>query len=146
MSASEIKTLVVDGFPLSTRRSELWGNFIDLTTELKSVGITCDVWIDGSFLTQKIEPDDVDFVIDVPISILSNLTPTQKALIEKITIRDNTGLRKTKNLHGFVMFNAPAHHPNHIAGVLAQAQWQKDFGFSYIKKLPKGIAVMEVSP
>jgi hypothetical protein len=49
-------------------------------------------------------------------------------------------------MHSFVMFDAPASHADYINSMRLHEQWKKDFGFSYVKKEPKGIAVVVVQP
>lgn len=70
MSIRDLKTLVVDGFPQSQRRAPLWSNLVALIDKLTLRGIECDLWVDGSYLTKKLEPDDVDFVLDIRIDRL----------------------------------------------------------------------------
>ena len=142
MSASDLKSLVVDAFPLSKTRATLWQAFDKFIQELKAADLHCDVWLDGSFLTKKIDPDDVDFVLDFPVSVLDAVDITQAALVNKIS---KQGF-KTQKLHSFVIYSAPVIDLRHAESLHLHNQWERDFGFSYVKKEPKGIAVMEVSP
>ena len=143
MSVDGLKKIAVDAFALSVRRPQLWVNFVALVDELKATHLTCELWIDGSFLTQKIEPDDVDFVVDVPVYLTETPTAPQRALLSKL---GNLGFCKDQKLHTFIMFTAPLIHKLHAASVGLHEQWRRDFGFSYVKKVPKGIAVIKVQP
>jgi hypothetical protein len=143
MSAADLKKLVVDDFPLSERREALWNNFIAIAEHLKKLQIRCEIWVDGSFLTKKIDPDDVDFVVDIPVAILDTATPGQSDLLKKLSAM---AFSSNEKLHSFVMFDAPAIHKGHVKSVELHNQWEKDFGFSYAKKEPKGIAVLKVTP
>lgn len=141
MSEDELRALTVEAFPLSVRRKALWANFVALLGLLKQLKLPCDVWLDGSFLTEKIDPDDVDFVLDVAIHVIENATPAQEALLNKIS---KLGFKAVENLHSFLMFTAPAIHLQYAEGKLLHDQWVRDFGYSYVKRTPKGIAVLEV--
>jgi hypothetical protein len=143
MSADELKAIVVDAFPLSKGRAELWENFLALVDQLRQAHLSGQIWVDGSFLTEKIEPRDVDFVFDVPIQEIENANPTQLALLEKLAKR---GFRVPEKLHSFIMHTAPAAHTKFSESERLHTQWKKDFGLSYVKKEPKGIAVIEVQP
>lgn len=144
MSLAELKILAVDNFPHSTARKSLWNSFVDLVvTPLANQGLACSIWVDGSFLTEKIEPNDIDFVVDFPEWILTQSTPQQQALIEQL---NDKHFRRFNKLHSFVMYNAPAGHIAYARSVTAHEQWKKDFGQSYIGREPKGIAVIEVAP
>lgn len=143
MTLDELKTLTVDGFPDSDRRPMLWQNFLNLLAKINAEQIPCDIWIDGSFLTQKIDPDDIDFVADIPIEVMESGTASQSALVEQLSARE---FKKVEKLHSFVMFIAPEGHAVCDSMATARSQWAKDFGLSYIKKEPKGIAVLKVRP
>jgi hypothetical protein len=143
MSVDELKTKVVDAFPLSGKRPQLWQHFIEVLDQIKKAGLKGEIWVDGSFLTEKINPGDVDFVFDVPVHLLEKPTPQQEELLHKLA---DKGFKKTERLHTFVMFSAPVVHSQYAESVRLHTQWQKDFGFSYVDKTPKGIAVLEVQP
>ena len=143
MSAGDMKALVVDNFPLSTRRAMLWQNLTALIDQLKALSMPCKVWVDGSFLTEKIDPDDVDFVADFPIHVIENATPAQEALLNQLVAH---AFCKIQKLHSFVMFDAPIVHKDYATSSNIHEQWKRDFGFSYVKKTPKGIAVFKVQP
>ena len=143
MSVDELRAKVVDAFPLSNGRSELWANFLDVVYQLKKLGLKGEFGSIGSFLTEKINPRDVDFVFDVPVHVLENATPQQEVLLNKLADR---GFKKVEKLHSFVMYSAPAPHVQFAESERIHAQWKRDFGFSYVDKTPKGIAVIEVRP
>jgi len=53
----------VEGFPESTTRPEIWRNFLEYLEEVRRLKPkSLKVWIDGSFVTTKINPNDVDAV------------------------------------------------------------------------------------
>jgi hypothetical protein len=141
MSVDDLKAMVVDGFPLSTRRGALWDNLIKILDRLKALNIPCKVWVDGSFLTKKIDPDDVDFVIDLPVTISDNPTPAQKAFLNQLA---SHAFCKMEKLHSFLMFDAPVMHAEYALSQQLHAQWERDFGFAYVSKEAKGIAVLAV--
>jgi hypothetical protein len=143
MTVAELQALAVDEFPLSDTRPVLWKNFVRILNALKREGIICGIWIDGSFLTQKIDPDDVDFVVDFPGDILGRATDTQLDLIDKLQTRF---FKRSDKLESFVIFDVAPDNPEFAVMNIAREQWKKDFGFSYIKKEPKGIALIEVRP
>lgn len=143
MSLEDLRALVVDRFPRSNSRKAIWQNLFELIQQIASLGLKCEIWIDGSFLTEKLEPQDVDFVVDVPIDALVGMTIEQEKLLESLKSRE---FRRGKRLHSFVMFKAPLGHNFYAASQESHRQWSKDFGYSYIKKEPKGIALIEVVP
>ena len=62
----ELRAACVDAFPLSQTRLEIFTGLEEVIRELQRLGITGELWLDGSFLTRKIDPDDIDLVLGVP--------------------------------------------------------------------------------
>ncbi len=143
MTVPALRQLTVDGFPLSQSRSNLWKGIDFILGALGNAAIPCDIWVDGSFLTKKINPGDVDLVVDIPIDFVTTATPEQLSLIENLT---EQLYRKSDNLHSFVMFKTPIGHAMHVDMLRVHKQWERDFGFAYTSKEPKGIALVEVTP
>lgn len=143
MSADDLKALVVDEFPLSVCRSALWDNLVELLNLLVAADLACDIWIDGSFLTRKIDPEDVDLVVNIGASISDNPTQEQREIIEKIA---DAAFYCDKNLDSYVMVNAPVGHKDNSLSRDLHRQWENDFGYAYVSREPKGIAVVGVAP
>jgi hypothetical protein len=59
----ELHVLCVENFPLSKTRSEIMRGFRRIIGDLERLQIRADIVVDGSFLTQEIDPDDVDFAV-----------------------------------------------------------------------------------
>lgn len=57
---SEVEDVFVTG--LSSRRQEVWGDWLELTAALRDVVTLPAVWLGGSFFTDKAEPGDLDSV------------------------------------------------------------------------------------
>lgn len=144
LTTDELRALIVDKFPLSQSRPELWESLLWLVDQLKSLRIKCKLWLDGSLLTEKVEPDDVDVVVDVAFDALNAATPLQRAFLGELSahaFRD-----APKKLHTFLIFSAPFGHVAAPRAAVLRDQWIKDFGFSFRKRTPKGIALLDVVP
>ena len=144
LSVDELHALLVEKFPLSKSRSELWDNLIWLVEELKSLKLKCKIWLDGSLLTEKVDPDDVDLVVDVQFEALNAATFAQRAFLNELSkhaFRD-----APKKLHTFVIYSAPIGHLAAPRAAELREQWIRDFGFSFRKREPKGIALLDVVP
>jgi hypothetical protein len=65
MARDELRVLCVTNplFSISKRRPDVMASLENLLNALSTESIRSEVWVDGSFLTQKIEPEDVDLVI-----------------------------------------------------------------------------------
>jgi len=98
--------------------------------------IPAEVWINGSFLTHKIDPADVDLAVRLNYGALPSPTATQQALLHRI-VRKQFG-----SCDSYVFFEYPINHPQYPIGDMMHAYWQTQFGFSRAKTM-KGIAVVE---
>lgn len=61
----ELCVLCVEFFHLSKERSAIFAGFKKILRELDRMEIPADLVIDGSFLTEEIDPDDIDFAVIV---------------------------------------------------------------------------------
>ena len=52
-------------FQASDRRPQLWAKFLEFVREAKACGVVEAVLIDGSFVTTKPDPNDIDLVLVV---------------------------------------------------------------------------------
>ena len=61
----ELFILCVQFFALSKERNSIFAGFGKIVQELDRLDIPADLIIDGSFLTEEIDPDDIDFAVVV---------------------------------------------------------------------------------
>lgn len=86
-----LKLLCVDAFPNSDRRGMLYCNYIQFMGDIRSINkqFKCfvEIWVDGSFTTEKPEPDDVDMLLVIDHKLL-NLVPVMfQQHVEKLLDR-----------------------------------------------------------
>lgn len=63
MSVSELKFHCVDRFSASESRINLFLELEKLFHYLSSTGLICSAWINGSFVTEKQDPEDIDLCV-----------------------------------------------------------------------------------
>ena len=102
LSIGELKKLCVDKFLLSKSRPEIMAGFESLYGQAAGLGITGKIWVDGSFLTEKIEPGDIDFIFVVPSHFYDRGTPNQVAFLDWL-IDNGDELKKDFLCHTFVL-------------------------------------------
>lgn len=122
MNLTELRTACVDGFPQSSVRHELMLIVENLCTELTAVGLDCEVWVDGSFLSHKMDPNDIDIVV---ANKSSSPTATQTELLNRII---------TKTYHpkcdSYTFYDAPQGDPDFPIGELMRSYWIRQFCFN----------------
>lgn len=78
----------VTPFANSNRRNRLLGRFFALLKEVEQVGIFTEIWVDGSFLTDKEDPNDIDLVLFYDDSLMRSFSPREKQRFQKIRDHD----------------------------------------------------------
>ena len=114
-----------------------------MVERLESGGIRGDLWVDGSFLTEKIDPEDVDIVLEISEVQASNPGPGQDGLIDWLGSTNSEIVAQMKRdywCHSFVFCGLPIDHP-HYPGWDVRKYWTDQFGKSRGNE-PKGIAVL----
>ena len=144
LSVIEVRTLCVTNFLDSTVRSDLMAGYEAIHDRALSLGITGEVWIDGSFLTQKIDPDDVDFVFLIDAAFYDSGTRDQYEFIEWLISNENDP-KKAFFCHTDVVLVYPSASPWRHLTVADMRHWEeKVYGYSVAAHQPKGIVVVEL--
>ena len=64
LKLDEVKNICVDAFGSENyRRVEIWNGFTSFIDRLCGFKLKFTVWVDGSFVTSKLEPNDIDFLV-----------------------------------------------------------------------------------
>jgi hypothetical protein len=99
VTLDEVKRYYVDDaqFAASTTRAEIWSHFEVALEWFRSITPVVCVWIGGSFLTCKVDPDDIDLVYWCLDTDINEVTGSNKLLALQYfadnEIRAQTGLR-----------------------------------------------------
>ncbi len=80
-------------FQSSDRRPQLWARFTEFMHEAKACRLVEDVLVDGSFVTGKPEPSDIDLVLVVAAShdFSADLPPTHYGVLAQRQVRRRFG-------------------------------------------------------
>lgn len=109
-------------------------NVID---RLVSEGMQGEVWVNGSFLTEKKEPKDSDILLFFDGEFFDRATSAQQALVSWI----NGDLRPRYSCDSYALPSYPASHRWYNQVEWYKAYWMRQFGFTRNDE-PKGIAVI----
>jgi hypothetical protein len=131
--------LCVAPFSLSTTRRKIMQGLSIVLRRLLAARMIGELWINGSFLTEKINPEDSDVVLALDHRIVDfGGTPLQVKTVEWI----NSNLRAKHLCDSYVFFDYPKGHPYEEVGEWSRAYWIRQFGFTR-RDQPKGIAVFK---
>ena len=78
----------VNGFPTSQRRKEISEAIVAFVKELFSFGIPYEFWIDGSYATTKVNPNDADIVVFLQASVANSIFPISDYFRQKFSDLD----------------------------------------------------------
>lgn len=101
---------------------------------LRDTGIQATVWVAGSFVTEKLNPDDIDAVIIYDESSVNRTAGQQR---EKVDFLLNTDLVYAK--FGIHIDGVISHNESQIR------YYRKLFGTLRDEVSPKGIAVLRIN-
>ncbi len=112
----------------------------EVVERLSAYQVAGELWVDGSFLTEKINPGDVDIVLRVPSSVYDDGTIEQRRTIDWI----GENLKEYNLCDSYVFPEFPENDPNYLLGKQRRDYWSNLFGYSR-GRTPKGIAVIELA-
>ena len=102
-----------------------------------------EIWINGSFLTEKIDPADVDCCLMLPSRFYESGTELQRETIDWLNSRANEPKRGFRcDIAAEILF--PEASPWHHLCEPMREHWRSIFGRSVTNQQPKGIAVLRL--
>jgi hypothetical protein len=143
MSLEAVRALCVDDprFAMSGRRGQLMENLETLIGGLRQIGIKGNIWIDGSFLTEKVNPRDVDILLYLDDPTVQAFSPGQKADVDWLI--ENKEIKDLYDCDSHVHVSFPEGHSAYDFGVWMHAYWLRLFGWDEFLQM-KGIAVVSL--
>lgn len=93
------KFVTADHLSGSSTRAEIWAHFVSATEHLRTIVPVCSVWISGSFISAKLNPDDIDVIYwceDRHIDSIDPARQTDRLVLQKFSmnaLRQDLGLR-----------------------------------------------------
>ncbi len=120
-------------------REKLFLGLEELVQRLLRLKIPCELWIDGSFLTEKPYPDDIDVMVFIESSVNEKLDEAQDLELYNINI-------------GYVPENVDAHvytvysigHEHYGTPIDVGYEWGRGYGLENSEQWLKGIAVLRL--
>jgi hypothetical protein len=144
LTPKEVMELCVTAFPDSTIRADIMAGLTTILERIEVLEMVCEIWLDGSFTTQKIEPDDVDFIVFAPMSMLEVESPELNDFIHWMNENEDEP-KKLFRCHTQIVFEgATSEYANDVISE-TRAHYRSIFGFSVATHEPKGIVVLNLT-
>ena len=107
-----------------------------------NLGISGDLVVDGSFLTQEIDPDDIDFALVVAPDFYDNCNPEQRKFLE--WIRDEKSIAATHLCDCYLCVEWPPEHEMYFDGLQNRQYWVLWYSKSKIYKRERGVVIVSL--
>lgn len=104
-------------------------------------GIRGTIWLNGSFLTEEINPSTIEFIAMVNADVYDNGTDEQRSILNGLV--DGKDWQPPSNCDTNVFL---FEQPGHGNSVDLFRYWQDRFGYSKDRRMPKGIVTIELRP
>ena len=137
LTLPQLHELAVAPFPSDTRRQELFDKLSTWIEAIHSAGVRGVLWLDGSFLTQKPRPEDIDCVLwspewATPMGVAAENQQQLQRLLDKPTAKAIYGL-------DFYLEMPEADMVFH-----KEAYWRGVLGFGHDRVTAKGFAELHI--
>jgi hypothetical protein len=110
-------------------RTDLLLNFVTFFKRFKRLGLSAQVWIDGSFATYAPDPADIDIVFFIDLKAIDQLSANKRELFDKL-FADRKFIKRLYKLDTFFAEQSDEQE---------KEEWHKLFGNYYDGLTPKGI-------
>jgi len=134
VSEAELAAKLVHPFVGSRTRRALLDGLQAFFIGLRSADVAFEVWLDGSFCTNKFDPNDIDLVVFADPDALNRLDPARQTLLSGLLDRTNA-----RRQFGCDVLFAFSNDPN------MRSYWRGWYGFDRSEQ-PKGIICLTVAP
>lgn len=132
-----LHALCVAPFSGSATRAGLFAALEQLSQRLQRADIRCEIWLDGSFITQKVNPADVDLSVRVDLDVVEQLSVEQDLLLQDVAAGT------IPSLDSYVFVAYPVGHPRRSTPEDRWPYWAEWWGVDRAGWL-KGTAVLRL--
>lgn len=119
MTLEAIAELCVTPFETSPTRPRLMASLSGFVAVLREHLPICDLWVDGSFVSDKVDPEDIDLTLVIEGEVFDRLHPDLQAVVDSMA----NGETMRPHLHVFPIVTRPMGHPGRIPGEAMVSNW-----------------------
>ncbi len=123
---AEFLAVFVTAFSKSRTRLRIWNGFFRMRSRFRALGIHALHWIDGSYVTSKVNPNDIDAVGFVSAQKLNLLSPAGKEFLEELG--DSMRSKRAYQTHHFIVPVYEKEDARYGTYEMMRAYWRKWWG------------------
>jgi hypothetical protein len=117
--------------------------FLRIACDLVALRVICDLVVDGSFLTEEINPEDIDFAVCVTPEFYDSCSDSQLRFLE--WIRDDFMIRDTHLCDCHLCVEFEPNDPQYFDGIQSRFFWVNLFAKSVVYKRERGVALIHIT-
>lgn len=133
---SDIEEHLVKGFSTSITRPRIIDGYKRHRAELQALNVEFEQFVDGSFVSTKNDPGDIDLVCFADAQAVDQLSTENKQKLRTLVLGPET--KQTHYCDAYFCPTVPEHHPNYAQTRTSRKYWMGEFGFDRLDR-PKGI-------
>lgn len=141
-TTQDMETYLVTGFPSSTTRPSILSGYKLHRAAVEALNIPLEQLIDGSFVSTKNDPSDIDMVCFADAAAVDALSPAAQAEFEKLF--DSTVTKLAYCCDVYFCPVLPPTDPNFQHYRTNRKYWLGEFGFDR-QEVPKGVLRISVA-
>lgn len=123
VSAEQVHEHFVVPFSESQTRKRLYDQWLLHRQALQTLVPIERQWLDGSYVTGKVDPGDIDVVTFINGDALNDLNPAEQALFADLT--DGHSTRDRWGIDAFVVATYAEGHPDRAVARKAEGYWRR---------------------
>lgn len=135
MTLDMIRDIFVSPLPEATERLRMFSKFDQWVFRLRQLNVTGTLWLDGSFVTRKPNPADLDCVLWNPAFVSES---SEEGKIEVRSMIDRAAARATFGVDLYIETPLPDKQMER------EAYWRGLFGFQHDGKSAKGFVELKI--
>ncbi|WP_312435456.1 DUF6932 family protein [Janthinobacterium sp.] len=135
VSLTELEAIAVTPFPTDAKRQQLFAFLRQWIGELRALNVSAILWLDGSFLTQKPGPGDIDCVLWNPSCSTPLTAPLQTQIFQLL----DANILDAQYSLDFYMETPASHELFH-----REAYWKGLLGFQHDRVTAKGFVEISI--
>ena len=139
---SAIEEHLVRGFPTSTTRPRIIDGYKRHRTDLETLNIELEQLLNGSFVSTKNDPGDIDLVCFADADTVDRLSPADQIKFRALTLGSST--KSTHLCDAYFCPTVPETDPRYLMVRQNRKYWMGEFGYDRQER-PKGILRMRIT-
>jgi hypothetical protein len=142
-SLEELQEIAVTPFARSKTRAGIMGRFASLAAEFARLRIEGELIVDDSFVTEEIDPQDIDFTLCVASSFYDSCSVEQRHILDWVS--DDKTIKQTHLCDCYLCVEFDRTHEQFFDGILTREWWETLYATSKVFKRKRGLILISLT-